>query len=155
MTYSHTHVNKLIHFWIKSSKILKCLVSRVPKAFWRNPRADLSLQPSKRRWGLACWFLLPWYYKWILVLHLCISINNVKLTQPQITSEPLFPAATSFISYHIITKPAWWTCLTCPLKEQSHIVNETTNRIYMLLQLLLILSVKSARCDLAPNLGIN
>lgn len=40
------------------------LFSRAPKAFWRSPRADLSLQPSKRRWGLTHWYLFP--HRWRL-----------------------------------------------------------------------------------------
>lgn len=102
MTYMCTHVKKSNTCSNKEHwNVEMSLVSRVPKAFWRNPRADLSLQPSKRRWGLAYWFVLPWYYKWIFFLHLYISITNVKLTQPRITSQRI----------------------------NSHVMNEATNRI--------------------------
>lgn len=120
VTYMCTHVNKLTHFWIKRSEMLKCLwFLEFQRRSEEIPEQIFHYNPQREGEDSLIDIYFPtdeYYNRWILFLHLYISINNVTLTQPWITSEPLFPVATSL---GIVTKPARWSFLTGSLKEQT------------------------------------
>lgn len=143
VTSMRTHVNKLTHFRIKRSEMLKCLWSlEFQRRSEEIPEQIFHHNPQREGEDSLIDIYFPtdeYYNRWILFLHLYISINK-----PWITSEPLFPVVTSLA---IMTKPARWSFLTVSLKEQTEY-----NCCSMLS---LDLSVIPGRCDLAPNSGIN
>lgn len=86
VTYMRTHVNKLAHFRIKRSEMLKCLCSlELQRRSEEVPEQIFHYNPQREGEDSLIGIYFPTdedYNRWILFLHWYISINNGKLTQP-------------------------------------------------------------------------